>query len=129
MEPEDLENLVEQLRTRRDELIAAGDFSAEPIRKDPSDKVDEDEAPLTEMNQIIASRRNKNRAVELQRIEAALQRIADDPDEFGYCADCGEEIPVRRLEIMPWARFCVRCTEERSPSRGGRRRHARDYID
>lgn len=40
-------------------------------------------------------------------LEYALKRI-DDP-EFGYCADCGEEIPLARLQAMPEATLCVDC--------------------
>ncbi|QDG50697.1 TraR/DksA family transcriptional regulator [Persicimonas caeni] len=129
MEPEELEELREKLIVRRDELIGAGDVEFEPVKKDPSSKVDEDEAPLTEMNQVIASRRNKNRKLELERINVALQRIANNPDEFGECAACGEMIPIKRLELMPWARYCVACQEERSGPRGRRRRHLADFID
>ena len=40
-------------------------------------------------------------------LEYALKRI-DDAD-FGYCADCGEEIPFARLLAMPEATLCVDC--------------------
>ncbi len=129
MTDDELQSFRELLTRRRDELIAEGDVEIEKVKDDPADKVDEDAAPLTEMNQVIASRRNQNRAVELQRIEAALRRIADDPEDFGYCSDCDEEIQLKRLELMPWAPYCVRCQEKRSPRRGGRRRHAADYLE
>jgi DnaK suppressor protein len=129
MEPDELENLRGRLIERRDELVSEGDVEIEPVKRDASDKVDEDEAPLTEMNQVIASRRNKNRALEIQRINAALQRMDAEPDDFGYCDDCGEPIPPKRLEIVPWARFCVACQEARSGGRGRRRRHLTDYHD
>ena len=83
------------------------------------------------MNQVIASRRNKVRTQQLQGITRALQRIDDNPDDFGYCRDCDEPIPLARLKVVPWAPFCVPCQEDRgdrSP-RGYRRRHARDYLD
>ncbi len=25
------------------------------------------------------------------------------------CADCGEEIPARRLELLPHTKYCVKC--------------------
>ena len=31
---------------------------------------------------------------------------------FGKCAKCGEDIGRKRLEAIPWARFCVRCQEQ-----------------
>jgi DnaK suppressor protein len=127
MTPEELDILRELLIARRDELIAEGDLAIEPVRRDGTDKVDDDEAPLTEMNQVIASKRNKNRALELTRIEAALRRLADDPEAFGECADCEEPIPMGRLRVMPWTQYCVGCQDKRTPPRDGRRRHLGDY--
>lgn len=129
MDPEELARLKELLLARRDELLAEGDVEIEPVLADPAEKVDEDAAPHTEMSQVIASRRNRTRAEELARIEAALRRIQAEPDDFGVCEGCGEDIPLRRLEIMPWARHCVTCADKRTPTRGGRRRHAADYVE
>ena len=41
--------------------------------------------------------------------EEALRRIARG--EFGTCLNCGQEIPEKRLEVEPWARYCIRCQE------------------
>ena len=46
---------------------------------------------------------------QLVKIEGALRRI--DRGEFGRCLNCGQEIPDKRLEVEPWAQFCVRCQE------------------
>ena len=45
----------------------------------------------------------------LAGLEYALKRL-DDP-EFGYCVDCGERIPIKRLLAMPEATLCVDCAE------------------
>ncbi len=129
MEPEDLALFRAALIARRDELRKAGDFEIEPVLKDPAEKVDDDASPLTEMSQVIASRRNKNRAIELDRIDLAIRRLDAEPDDFGFCDACENEIPRRRLELMPWARYCVACEEARSPQRGKRRRHIHDYLE
>ena len=47
----------------------------------------------------------------LGEVEAALERLEEG--EFGVCQGCGEAIPQRRLEALPWARFCVVCAEKR----------------
>jgi DnaK suppressor protein len=44
---------------------------------------------------------------ELLQISEALQRIKDG--DYGVCQQCGLEIPVKRLDVAPWARHCVRC--------------------
>jgi DnaK suppressor protein len=94
------------------------------------DKLDEDAAPLEEMNQVIGSNRNKNDAVVLQKVQAALVRLDRDPDDFGFCSDCGDEIPVRRLEAMPWAELCVDCQSKKDARiPRGPRKSTSDFID
>jgi RNA polymerase-binding protein DksA len=43
----------------------------------------------------------------LSEIDAALQRIEDGT--YGTCVNCGEEIPLARLEANPWASLCIDC--------------------
>ena len=57
--------------------------------------------------QAMAKATQGRRAQSRTRIQAALARI--DDGEFGYCVDCGEEIPVKRLELDPTVPTCVSC--------------------
>jgi len=57
--------------------------------------------------QAMAEASERARSVELQKIDAALQRIAEG--EYGYCLECGEEIAPKRLEVDPAASHCIRC--------------------
>ena len=57
--------------------------------------------------QAVAQAQERNRQRDLVRIEMAHRRILED--EYGYCANCGDEIPDKRLEIDPMAERCVRC--------------------
>ena len=41
------------------------------------------------------------------KIDSALRRI--DEGEYGYCEDCGEDIPLKRLELDLAATRCVSC--------------------
>lgn len=59
--------------------------------------------------QEMANAQERQRAIELQRVIAALARLEDDPDEYGYCAECGAPIPDKRLDIDPAATHCVSC--------------------
>ena len=113
-----LEKHRAKLVALRSDLLAEGDLPLAPA----SDNTDEDEAPLAEMNQVIASKRNRERATILKRVDGALRRLESDPDEFGLCSECGEEIG-RRLEAMPYVDLCVECQHERdgSPKKGSRR--------
>jgi DnaK suppressor protein len=50
-------------------------------------------------------------------VEEALQRVG--AGTFGTCESCEESIPERRLEAIPWAKFCIRCQEAADNSREG----------
>lgn len=117
------------LLEKRDALIEEGDVGIDPNRSDPTERPDEDAQPLNEMNQVIASKRNKQRALVLEKVKNALARLEQDPDEFGYCLDCEEPIKQGRLEVMPWALYCVRCEDRRNPRVSHRRRHILDFDD
>jgi DnaK suppressor protein len=43
---------------------------------------------------------------ELAEIDAALERLYRTPERFGICEETGAEIPIERLELIPWARTC-----------------------
>jgi DnaK suppressor protein len=46
----------------------------------------------------------------LKQVETALEKITQD--EYGTCEQCEAEIPEARLEIMPYAEFCIQCLSE-----------------
>ena len=47
----------------------------------------------------------------LREIKDALERMRDG--SYGTCMDCGMPVSKKRLEAIPWARFCVSCQERR----------------
>ena len=57
--------------------------------------------------QAMAIAFEKRRETEVSRLKNALARI--DGGEYGYCEDCGEDIPPKRLEIDPASMLCVGC--------------------
>ena len=63
-------------------------------------------------DQAMSQERERRRALQLQRIAAALKRIAQD--EYGYCTECGDDIAVKRLEFDPAATLCFNCADEKS---------------
>jgi len=60
--------------------------------------------------QAMSLAAQQRRAVELERIAAALQRVEDG--EYGYCQNCGEMISLERLEIDLSAEYCVVCASK-----------------
>ncbi len=43
----------------------------------------------------------------LRKVERALARV--DDGTYGICESCGTQIPVARLEVLPYATECVSC--------------------
>jgi DnaK suppressor protein len=43
-------------------------------------------------------------------IRKALDRI--EREEYGYCEECGGKISAKRLEVIPFARYCLNCQSE-----------------
>jgi DnaK suppressor protein len=117
------------LQTRRDKLVADGPAKIEPNRKDASSVgvADEDAQALSEMLQTLASTRNRDAAREVGLIDRALRKLRDQPDEFGVCEDCGEDIADKRLEVMPWASLCAECQAAADPKRNLARKSVTDY--
>jgi len=58
-------------------------------------------------NQAMAKETQRRRSQERARIAAALKRIQED--EYGWCAECGEAITPKRLDVDPMAMMCVKC--------------------
>ena len=117
-----------RLRTFREELLQTGDEDVSD-EIDPVKKPDEDAAPLAEMAKVIASNRNRSRATQLKSVDDALQRLAEDPDNFGICEGCEEPISTRRIELSPWVKKCIECQELEDQDRlpNASRRHITDY--
>ena len=63
----------------------------------------QDALQAQEMAKATQVRRDQQRL----RLKAARHRIADG--EYGYCTECGEEIPARRLQLDPTLPTCVSC--------------------
>lgn len=57
--------------------------------------------------QAMSRESQRRRQEELQRIDAALQRI--EAGEFGDCLRCGEPIAPGRLEFDPATPLCIEC--------------------
>src|SRR5271169_1723614 len=45
----------------------------------------------------------------LRHVKGALLRVADG--SYGICLHCEEQIKPKRLEAVPWTKFCITCQE------------------
>ena len=105
----DLPALEARLRARQAELTHLADSSAEsrqPVELDQTrvGRLSRMDALQDQAMQLETERR---RQIELKRIEAALERLGEG--EFGFCAQCGEDIAAKRLELDPTNPICIDC--------------------
>jgi RNA polymerase-binding transcription factor DksA len=45
-------------------------------------------------------------------IDEALRTLYKQPERYGLCSNCDSPIVFERLDLVPWARFCVDCQRE-----------------
>ena len=87
---------LEALGNNRQELTESDDRLGAD-----ADKIAYDDFVLLRVNQSLYS--------QLRLVEDALDRL--ELGEYGRCVGCGTAIPPKRLEAIPWARFCITCQE------------------
>lgn len=104
--------IAKQLSELEKKLLGKAVHRVDP-NADEDERADEDEQPLNEMHQAIASSRNKSDIILLNKVRAAQLRLKEDPDDYGNCTDCGDEIPAGRIKAMPWADLCVDCQSKK----------------
>ena len=46
----------------------------------------------------------------IKQIDDALEKI--ESNTYGDCEECDEEIPLARLELKPYVKYCVDCLED-----------------
>jgi len=74
-----------------------------------------DEASNLYTQQVLMSL-NENQRGMLREVDEALDRIEEGT--YGICEGCGKPIAVRRLEIKPFAKYCVQCQDAIEKKRG-----------
>jgi DnaK suppressor protein len=62
----------------------------------------------------------------LRNIDEALLKMNEG--EYGICEECEEEIPVGRLKIVPFARYCVKCKSDIEKQQAQIKRFEEDRV-
>lgn len=68
-----------------------------------------DKAASSYTKEFLFSQSNNERQL-LALVEDALGRIREGT--FGECVSCGNDMNPKRLEAVPWARYCIACQEK-----------------
>ncbi len=98
--------LLEQLRRATENARANQNDALEFAANDDGVK-DVADMSVQDVNSEIEYRLSERESQMVADIDQALLRI--DEGSYGVCARCGKEIPERRLEAVPTARYDAEC--------------------
>ena len=101
--------LLEEQRRALLDIAAAGEQGAATVELDQT-RVGRVSRMDALQQQAMSQEAKRRREVALRNIELALARM--DAGDYGFCDDCGEEIPPGRLEIDPAGPLCVDCARK-----------------
>jgi DnaK suppressor protein len=107
-----VKDLRQELEQQRAKITNDNKKALDNLRVDQDrggrDSVDESNEEVDKATTLRLSDRNRKY---LTKINTALERIEDGV--YGYCVECEEPIPEKRLKARPAAIFCIDCKEER----------------
>jgi RNA polymerase-binding transcription factor len=111
MDKKKLESFKKRLEERQQSLRKAVSRTEEDGRIADQDTAQDiaDRAASSYTKEFLFSQSNNDRQL-LQMVETALLRIREGA--FGECVSCGNEINAKRLEAVPWTRYCIECQEK-----------------
>src|SRR6202167_5899089 len=101
-----------KLVTRRDELmrgIARTEQEGREADEDPTVDL-ADKAANSYTKEFLFGQTHNERSL-LQLVDDAFTRIRGNG--FGECISCHEELQQKRLEAVPWTRYCIICQEKK----------------
>ena len=111
MDKKRLENFKKRLEERQQELRKNVSRTEQDGRTTDLDTAQDiaDRAASSYNKEFLFHQSNSERQL-LQMVEGALSRLREGT--FGQCISCGNDINPKRLEAVPWTRFCIECQEK-----------------
>lgn len=108
MDEEKLEQFRENLQKLKTEITRILETQDKPMEL--RDAFDDADITTEMMEKMMGALVSSNYERNLDKIDAALKRIENN--EFGKCMVCGSEIPLGRLEALPFTLYCIACQKE-----------------
>jgi len=111
MDKKRLDYYKKKLQARREELLRAIARTEQEGREADEDATVDmaDKASNSYTKEFLFGQTHNDRGL-LQLVEDALSRIREDA--FGECVSCHQELQQKRLEAVPWTRYCINCQEK-----------------
>jgi len=98
----------ERLLKEKDELLAGARRRIQALSA--AERVPEDEEAQRLHEDYVRLRLNNMDAERLRMVNEALDRL--EAGDYGICLNCEQPIAKKRLDAVPWARYCIKCQEE-----------------
>lgn len=108
MEQRDCLNFKKKLGKLREEILLG--TGGQEFNQFLKDVADEAEFASEMISLQIGSFTSNNHAKNLALIDQMLKKI--EANSYGYCIECGEEIPLKRLKVLPLTEYCIQCQTE-----------------
>lgn len=102
-----LKELKEKLLAERELLI--NKLKSNDLTIDDAETPDPVDLAVRNYSKNVMLAVSENDSRQLAMIDEALLRIEDE--EYGSCQNCEKEITPKRLDAIPWARYCLNCQE------------------
>ena len=108
MEEKDLKRFEKRLLKLKEEIYKVIEGEEETAAsRDSMDEIDQAQELIEqEMGSLMSSNNRAN----LAKVEDALDRIL--ANRYGVCERCGNEISMKRLNVLPFARYCISCQQK-----------------
>jgi DnaK suppressor protein len=117
-----LEKYRRRLEQKQDDISALVRRSGHAIRNTRQDGPEDSAAQAqNSYSKEFFSHQSDTNLSHLSLVEDTLRRI--NREDFGRCQSCDENIGIKRLNAVPWTRFCRGCQEsaEETDSQTSRR--------
>ncbi len=102
-----INELKKKLLSERDLLIEK--LKGNDLSVDASETPDPVDLAVRNYSKNVMLAVSENESRQLRLIDEALLRMEDD--EYSLCQNCEKPIVAKRLEAIPWARYCLDCQE------------------
>jgi DnaK suppressor protein len=102
-----LKDIKERLQKERELLVRK--LQGNDLSIDDSETPDPVDLAVRNYSKNVQLAVSENESRQLTLIDEALMRIEDD--EYGVCQNCEKDINPKRLQAIPWARYCIECQE------------------
>ncbi|MDQ3235176.1 MAG: TraR/DksA family transcriptional regulator [Pseudobdellovibrionaceae bacterium] len=120
MEQEKMNELRAMLVQRKEELQTITIQNEHALREQLApDQDDETQVDYNHPADMVVGDNDYDKGINLIRreraelalVSSALARM--DQGHYGACEECGEDIPLARLQAIPYTKYCIDCKEDR----------------